>query len=387
MPVPKTSNDRWKEIIPAFQKLRRGYFAKYGMDLLLVDLEGKVAFGKTGSHSVGFATWWKMAFTEALRWGQPCMISCPGEKLTWGVPVMLNSRVLGGIVSQPCELYDEEGTGQSRDEAEKMTAACDGLLDMAEEYNLTNAAQMRLNRSQAYLERSKAEAIHETKRSFRVDIREIYLFHEPELLCAMRQEQPSEARKIINRLLLQIYNASGKSMDALKSFSMELVVMMGRTAMEAGADPGRIMGLHSTRLAALMSARDEEELNHRLTEILEWLLGEIAHAPPPLRSAGLTRALSLMQRQLEQPLSRDVVARQCGFSPTHFSRLLKTHTGREFRDLLNHYRSSKACQLLRATDKGLAEIAQECGFQDQSYFTKVFFRHIGRLPLDFRRKR
>lgn len=373
-----------------FQKLKEAYLEKFYIHLLLVDAKGLVVAGRpsTLTHQAckELAPWWSMAVHEALRWGQPCIIACTGERVVWGIPLMRNRLIQGGLVIHPCQLYDEDSTDESHVLAEQMTAACDGLLDMAEDFNLTNGAQLRLNRSQAYLERTKAEAIHETKRSFRLDIREIYLFLEPELLCAMRQGQRSEARKIINRLLLQIYNTSGKSMDSLKSFIMELVVMMGRTAIEAGADAGRIMGLHSTRMSALIASRDEEELNHGLSHILEWLLNEIEHAPPPPKGAALTKALTFMQHQLAQPLTRTSVARQSGFSATHFSRMLKKHTGKEFRDLLNHYRSSKACQLLRTTDKSLAEIAQECGFQDQSYFTKVFFRHIGRRPLDFRRK-
>lgn len=389
---PSPPKPHWKEeILPAFRKLRKAYFEKYGMDLLLLDSNGEVISGNSAGlpkkSQIEFSPWWQMATKESLRWGQPCMIACPEEKIVWGVPVMRNHQVLGGIVIPPCSLYDEEGDDTAHYLAEKMTTACNGLLEIVEEYNLTNGAQLQLNRSQTYLERTKAEAIHATKRSFRADIREIYLFLEPELLCAMRQGQRTEARKIINRLLLQIYTVGGKNMDALKSFSMELVVMMGRTAMEAGADSGRIMGLHTTRLATLLASRDEEELNHGLSQLLEWLLDEIEHAPPPLKGIALSKALTFMQHQLDQPLDRASVARQCGLSPTYFARMLKKHTGKEFRDLLNHYRTSKACQLLRMTDKKLSEVAQECGFQDQSYFTKVFYRHLGRSPLDFRRKK
>ena len=43
-----------------------------------------------------------------------------------------------------------------------------------------------------------------------------------------------------------------------------------------------------------------------------------------------------------------------------------------------------ACDLLRDTDKSLAEIADGCGFCDQSYFTRVFQDVKGMTPKPFR---
>jgi AraC-like DNA-binding protein len=40
--------------------------------------------------------------------------------------------------------------------------------------------------------------------------------------------------------------------------------------------------------------------------------------------------------------------------------------------------------LLRATEKSIAEIADECGFCDQSYFTRVFQDLKGMTPKHFR---
>ena len=53
-------------------------------------------------------------------------------------------------------------------------------------------------------------------------------------------------------------------------------------------------------------------------------------------------------------------------------------------DLLNQLRVNRASLLLRQTDKSLVQIALECGFRDQSYFTKVFRRVAGKTPREFR---
>ncbi|WP_422928975.1 helix-turn-helix domain-containing protein [Singulisphaera sp. PoT] len=47
-------------------------------------------------------------------------------------------------------------------------------------------------------------------------------------------------------------------------------------------------------------------------------------------------------------------------------------------------RINAACQALSTTDRSIAEIAQACGFYDQSYFTKQFRKHLLQTPTDYR---
>ena len=58
--------------------------------------------------------------------------------------------------------------------------------------------------------------------------------------------------------------------------------------------------------------------------------------------------------------------------------------GRTFVEILNQYRSDRAAQMLVMTELTLVEITLECGFQDQSYFGKVFRRHYGLSPAKYR---
>jgi AraC-like DNA-binding protein len=40
--------------------------------------------------------------------------------------------------------------------------------------------------------------------------------------------------------------------------------------------------------------------------------------------------------------------------------------------------------MLRRTDKSIIQIAMECGFEDQSYFSRVFKRYTGSSPRAYR---
>jgi AraC-like DNA-binding protein len=215
-------------------------------------------------------------------------------------------------------------------------------------------------------------------------IRELYLLQEPMLLAAIRRGDRGEARRIINHVLVHIYSLSETHIELLKGLLLELVVMMSRAAVEAGAVQSEVLGLNFRFLTELANLEDDEELAAWLRRMLEHVFSTIERQEdftPPLL---IGRALDYMRDHLHRDISRDEVARHAGISPSHFSRLLKERTGRSFTELLRQCRVGLACDLLRGSEQTLAQIAGRCGFCDQSYFTHVFQEVKGVTPKQYR---
>jgi len=101
------------------------------------------------------------------------------------------------------------------------------------------------------------------------------------------------------------------------------------------------------------------------------------------------RIIGLVKKYIDQNYSEkitlDDVARHVYISPSYLSKLIKIQTGQSFRHLINMARISEAVRLLTDTDKNLAEIAFLTGYEDHSYFTKVFKRHTKMTPAEYRR--
>ena len=55
-------------------------------------------------------------------------------------------------------------------------------------------------------------------------------------------------------------------------------------------------------------------------------------------------------------------------------------------DFLNHYRLEVSCPLLNNTKLSIAEICTACGFNHQSYYSKIFLRTYSCSPRDFRKR-
>ena len=372
----------------AFAELATEHRRVTRFPLAAVDVEGRFLRGGAGvaecTRSETCRPFRLLAVTEALRWGEPCVTCCGCGRALWAVPVMRNQRLCGGLVVAGVKL-DSPSRAGSLDR--RILAAGQHLLELATTHDLTNAALLAARRQAALSERDRAEAIHLLKDRFHDDIRSTYLHEEPALLAAIRRGERTEARHIINRVLVGIYAVGGGDTNLLKSLALELVVMMTRAAVQAGGDPAVILGLNYQSITALARIADQEALAKWLCEILEQLIDAIKVNTRHPNSVLLARALEFMEERLADELSREQVARAAGLSPSHFSHLMRAKTGWSFTELLTRLRIDRACHLLVHTDHPLARVAQDCGFSDQSYFTRVFHKRTGQTPGDYRASR
>ena len=74
----------------------------------------------------------------------------------------------------------------------------------------------------------------------------------------------------------------------------------------------------------------------------------------------------------------------CGVSPAHLARTLKARTGQTPTEFINGLRLEQAAVLLATTPQEIADVALDCGFENLSYFYRLFRRRYGRSPRLYR---
>jgi AraC-like DNA-binding protein/ligand-binding sensor protein len=99
----------------------------------------------------------------------------------------------------------------------------------------------------------------------------------------------------------------------------------------------------------------------------------------------LTSVKEYIDQNYSNKITLDDAAGHVYISPSYLSKLIKILTGKSFRHLINMARIAEAMRLLTDTDKSLAEIAFLTGYEDHSYFTKVFKRHTKMTPAKYRK--
>lgn len=109
---------------------------------------------------------------------------------------------------------------------------------------------------------------------------------------------------------------------------------------------------------------------------------EVAMPPSVTKACGYIRA-----RALVDDINLAEVARHCGVSEGHLSRIFHHATGLTFREYLSQIRIGRAKSLLIHSGKNVTEIAYESGFQSLSQFHRAFRKIHGTTPGEMRSRR
>jgi len=80
----------------------------------------------------------------------------------------------------------------------------------------------------------------------------------------------------------------------------------------------------------------------------------------------------------------DLLARSLGMSTTQLAVQYRRHAGEGIGLTARRLRVERACEMLPEQDRPLSQIAQDCGFCDQSHFTRVFARLMRSTPGKYR---
>ncbi len=99
------------------------------------------------------------------------------------------------------------------------------------------------------------------------------------------------------------------------------------------------------------------------------------------------RAKEYMLENMSKGVALEQIAGECRLSRAHFARYFKNTTGTSACAWLQKMRIQKAQELLDRHEQTLTQIALECGFTDQSHFSRVFKYRVGTPPGNWQRMR
>lgn len=109
----------------------------------------------------------------------------------------------------------------------------------------------------------------------------------------------------------------------------------------------------------------------------------ISHNPKSLEK--MKTVLKYVEEHYTEKLTIDDMAKLTFYSKSHFMKFFKVHMGTGFTEYLNDYRLAMATRLLKSSDESILMIAEESGFDNLSYFNRIFKRKYGVSPGSYRK--
>ncbi|MED1472145.1 AraC family transcriptional regulator [Bacillus salipaludis] len=180
----------------------------------------------------------------------------------------------------------------------------------------------------------------------------------------------------------KIYNYNE---DVFKSEVIDLLMVMSRIVLEAGVSPVSILTNTANVIQDLYHTIRYDKFVMKVCNYAEWLTEQVENINIGDVSPNIKQAIRYMKENHQKDVTLEDIAHYCHLSRYHFSHLFKKEVGTSVMDFFNKLRIDKSLFYLEKTDSSVQEIANQVGFQDSNYFSRLFKKYIDSSPTEYRR--
>lgn len=103
-----------------------------------------------------------------------------------------------------------------------------------------------------------------------------------------------------------------------------------------------------------------------------------------LENGLLLSIFNFVENNYDKKCTLDTLGKAVGYNSSYLSRYFSNATGVSFVTYLNQYRISRACHVLKNTNKTVLECALDCGYTSLRNFNRNFKTHIGVSPKSYK---
>jgi len=213
---------------------------------------------------------------------------------------------------------------------------------------------------------------------------DMLLRFEKDLRLAVLRGEKASALDMLNEMLAHIYVYSNFDLSAIKARLLELLVILSRATIEAGADPAETFRLSENFIQQIESYNDVDQLAFWISDIVRRFIVQAFDLAQVKHSDVVFKITNYIKKHCGEKLTLDQLAKEVYLSKSYLSSIFKQETGMSLTSYITKVRVEKSKKLLLEGGSSLAVISAQCGFKDQSYFTKVFKKETGVSPKRFR---
>lgn len=348
------------------------------------------------------------ASRKAIELGETYIFSCHANLNHIVFPLVNQNTLFGSILVGPF-LMDEPDSTLVLGLDKRFHMSTTALLDLYEELDsiqiipsqmvthisrllyylfsdliLEGKRQLAVNKGKLYQQSRINESIQNLKCNDSETVTHYPIELEQELMTKVKTGNLEGAKATLNDLLGYVFFSEGNSLEYVKNRSVELCSLLSRAAIEGGATSDNIFRVNNQFLMSQNSIHSLDDLCYKLQETVEIFTECVFNYIPNKNSEIVKKAIQYIAQNFSRNLSLDEVARHVHLNPAYFSTIFKQSTGSSFKEYLNMVRIEESKRLLANTNYSVIDIALATGFEDQSYFSKVFKKYTGLTPKQYR---
>ncbi len=427
MAVALEINELGFELVKA-KKSVHAYSRSTGMECSIIDSKGVLLYAslysshlcqfcnsiQSGSgNQPGCASVHLYGSYQAERFGGKYVYFCPIGLVHWASPITVNNAIQGALIGGPVLMVDPEeflledlirqsGINEVQlhelnEYIQRVPVIQPEIVNSLSELLYLVACGISQDKASKHDDQRKyyevqaqiSESVHQMKlvTDKKIEINNYPFEKEKELLSKIAIGDKQASQKILNELLGYVFFSSGKDFEVIKARILELVVLLSRSAVEGGADSTEIFGLNYKYLSDIHHFKTVEELTFWLSKIMARFTDCVFNLADVRHKDTIFKAVDYIKRNYMERITLEEVAKHVYLNPSYFSKIFKSEMKCTFVSYINKIRISASKNLLLDASIPLTEVSNLVGFEDQSYFTKVFKKATGVTPGKFRESR
>ena len=316
------------------------------------------------------------AMKESQELGTSRIYSCPRGFTFWISPIYSNGCFTGTLL----------GGGLLQEESWKTEALAELMFICAQSVSVGNKGSHEAIKRRMIQQSELYAKIEELKNQYAPGgVKPEYpLEKEQKLLDSLRHGDIVSGRHLLNEILASIFSAEPNRFKNVRYRAIELVVLLSRVGVSSGFTAKSMLENSSRYITLIQETANIRELSDTMYRIFDDLAEQILSFRGAHHISALKKAEDFILKNLSRKISLEETARVSGFSAPYFSTLFKEEMGENLSSYLNRLRVEKAAALLLETNLSLYVIAGSCGFEDQSWFSKIFKHYTGTSPGKYR---
>jgi len=314
----------------------------------------------------------KDALNEARRQKSSYIYVCPDGFIFWVSPFYSGERFAGAFFSG--------GINKDEKNNEKVKALANLMLICAKQISSMSYNQKKIisTSKQEFDPKADQPVIEKEKETNQIDM-------ERKMLASFRRGDNAEAKKILVNLLKAIYKETRGNLPVFRLKAMELAVLFSRTVSNsAEANEDTALDTNIRYLKKIEESTNLQEITEILSAITEQISEKIFSFHGVRHFSAIRKAERYIWENYTRKINLQEIAAVSGLSAPYFSTIFKEEMRENLSSYLNRLRVEKAAAMLLTTNQSISGIATACGFEDQSWFSKIFKNKIGYTPGKYR---
>jgi YesN/AraC family two-component response regulator len=203
------------------------------------------------------------------------------------------------------------------------------------------------------------------------------------LISALRSGDETALSAELEAVLKAIEQYNPKKIDKIFPYYFEILFSVMLYLDEIGATAEDVFRRNVNFYEEIQRCKTRDELNIWMRNIVGWIADYLKD-----KSGGASRPVNMakdfiMRNFFDKTLSLPMVSSYVGISENHLSSIFTKQTGQTFTESVTGQRIEKAKTLLKETNLKVYEIAEDVGFANAEYFSKIFMKTTGKSPNQF----